>query len=84
VIEQSFGMLKMKWQILLKQSKIIVACMALHNVIRDHDLDDSDFQLDVQDDSDPTSQPSYDEGTISSDETDMSALCDVIAAAMVV
>jgi hypothetical protein len=62
----------MKWRILLhlpsypvqKQSKIIVACVALHNFIRDHDLDDSIFQLDVQDDSDPTSQPSYDEGTV--------------------
>lgn len=39
VIERSFGVLKMKWRILLdlasfpeeKQSKIIMACMALHN-----------------------------------------------------
>jgi hypothetical protein len=51
VIEQSFGVLKMKWRILLhlpsypieKQSKIIVACMTLHNFIRGHNLDDSDF-----------------------------------------
>jgi hypothetical protein len=56
--------------------------MALHNFIRDHDLDDSDFQLDLQDDSDPRSQPSYGEGTVLDDETDMSALCDAIAAAM--
>jgi hypothetical protein len=82
----------MKWQILLhlpsypvqKQSKIIVACMALHNFIRDHDLDDSIFQLDVQDDSDPTSQPSYDEGTVSGDETDMRVLRDAIAIGMAV
>jgi hypothetical protein len=41
VIERSFGVLKMKWRILLhmpsyaphKQSQIIVACMALHNFI---------------------------------------------------
>jgi hypothetical protein len=51
VIERSFGVLKMKWRIQLhlpsypveKQSKIIVACMTLHNFIRDHNLDDSDF-----------------------------------------
>jgi hypothetical protein len=58
--------------------------MALHNFIRDHDLDDSIFQLDVQDDSDPTSQPSYDEGTVSGDETDMRALRDAIAIGMAV
>jgi hypothetical protein len=65
-----------------KQSKIIVAYMSLHNFIRDHDLDDSDFQSDVQDDSDPRSCPG--EGTISGDENDMSALRDAIAAALVV
>jgi hypothetical protein len=58
--------------------------MTLHNFIRNHNLDYSDFQLDVQDDSDPTSQPSYDEGTVSGDETDTGALCDAIAAAMAV
>jgi hypothetical protein len=58
--------------------------MTLHNFIRNHNLDYSDFQLDVQDDSDPTSQPSYDEGTVSDDETDTGALCDAIAAAMAV
>jgi hypothetical protein len=49
------------------------------NLIRDHDLD---FQLDVQEDSDPTSQPSYDEGIVSGDETDMCALRDSIARGM--
>jgi hypothetical protein len=58
--------------------------MTLHNFIRDHDLDNSDFQLDIQNDSDPTSKPSYDEGTVSGDETDMSALRDSIATAMTV
>ena len=43
VIGRSFGVLKIKWRILLdlpsypmpKQSQIIIACMALHNFIRD-------------------------------------------------
>ena len=53
VIERSFGVLKMKWRILLdlpsypttKQSQIIIACMALHNFIRDSYLGDEDFDL---------------------------------------
>ena len=53
VIELSFGVLKMKWRILLdlpsypmpKQSQIIIACMALHNFIRDSFLRDADFDL---------------------------------------
>ena len=52
MIERSFGVLKMKWRILLKlpkysvnkQSKIIVACMTLHNFIRDNNINDADFQ----------------------------------------
>jgi hypothetical protein len=51
VIERSFGVLKMKWRILLslpsfslkKQSKIIIACITLHNFIRDSALHDRDF-----------------------------------------
>ena len=43
IVERSFGVLKMKWRILLKvpsypmskQSEIIVACMTLHNLIRE-------------------------------------------------
>ena len=46
----------MKWHILLKlpkysvnkQSKIIVACMALHNFIRDNNINDADFQSHVK------------------------------------
>jgi len=65
VIEWSFGVLKLKWRILLnlpsypvnKQSKIIVACMALHNFIREADLEDPDFESIVQDDS---PRPTYD------------------------
>ena len=51
VIERSFGVLKMKWRILLqmpsyaphKQSQIIVACMALHNFVRTSGIVDRDF-----------------------------------------
>jgi hypothetical protein len=51
VIEYSFGVLKMKWHILLdvpsypieKQKKIIIVYMALHNFIRDSNLSDDDF-----------------------------------------
>jgi hypothetical protein len=51
VIEQSFGVLKMKWRILLniqkfpeqKQTRIIVARMALHNFIRDSRIVDREF-----------------------------------------
>ena len=52
VIERSFGVLKMKWRILLampsynmdKQTQIIIACMALHNFIRDSALRDELFE----------------------------------------
>jgi hypothetical protein len=51
-IERSFGVLKNKWQILMhmpsyppkKQSKIISACMGLHNFIRESRLEDKDFR----------------------------------------
>jgi hypothetical protein len=51
VVERAFGVLKMKWRILLKvpiyppakQARIIVACMALHNFIRDSKLMDEHF-----------------------------------------
>ena len=53
VIERSFGILKMKWRILLgipaypmrTQSKIILACMALHSFIRESALADADFNV---------------------------------------
>lgn len=52
VIERSFGVLKIKWRILLdlpsysmpKQSQIILACMALHNFVRENDKKDWDFE----------------------------------------
>jgi hypothetical protein len=51
-IERAFGILKMKWQMLLKMPKysidtqkmIVAACMALHNYIRAHDREDVHFQ----------------------------------------
>ena len=53
VIERSFGVLKMKWRILLdlpsypmaNQSQIIMACMAVHNFIRESALADTDFDM---------------------------------------
>jgi hypothetical protein len=90
VIEQSFRVLKMKWCILLylpsydvdKQAKIIVGCMGLHNFIREYNLDDSDFELDVQDIGHGSQSSLAGEGT-SGDEIDMGALCEAIAVAMV-
>jgi hypothetical protein len=57
VIERSFGVLKMKWRILLdlpsypmrKQSQIIMACMAIHNFIRESALPDTEFDMCDQD-----------------------------------
>jgi hypothetical protein len=51
VVERAFGVLKMKWRILLSiphydpltQTKIITACMCLHNFIRDSKLYDDHF-----------------------------------------
>jgi hypothetical protein len=90
VIEHSFGVLKMKWRILLslpsfsrkKQSKIIIACMTLHNFIRDSALHDRYF-----DELGPNSlghDVSVGESSSStSDELDMSAFQDAIANALV-
>ena len=51
VIERSFGVLKQKWRILKgissfstrTQKHIVLACMALHNFIRDSKLHDEEF-----------------------------------------
>jgi hypothetical protein len=53
VIEWSFGVLKMKWRMLLSmpqfsirnQTRIIVACMALHNFIRESIIVDREFAM---------------------------------------
>jgi hypothetical protein len=95
VIERSFGVLKMKWRILHhlpsypmeKQIKIIIACMALHNFIRDSALDDElfpqcvaneDFVPDV--DEATTSQPHVN----GEEESDMNILHDTIADGLMV
>ena len=51
VIKRSFGVLKQKWRILKgissfstrAQKHIVLACMALHNFIRDNKLHDKEF-----------------------------------------
>ncbi|XP_038714981.1 protein ANTAGONIST OF LIKE HETEROCHROMATIN PROTEIN 1-like [Tripterygium wilfordii] len=51
IIERTFGVMKKKWLILTRmpsykfctQVKIVVACMALHNFIRRHVIEDEDF-----------------------------------------
>jgi hypothetical protein len=66
VIERSFGVLKMKWQILYnmppysmyKQKMIVVATMVLHNFIREHRIEDLDF---AQFDRDPDYVPTIPE-----------------------
>lgn len=81
----------MKWRILLqlpsypieKQSMIIVACMALHNFIRDNAINDEHFETYVEDSSGVGSQVPTTDGTVSADDIDMSAFCDAIASALV-
>ena len=93
VIERSFGVLKMKWRILLhlpcykmwKQSMIIIACMALHNFIRDSALTDHCFQ---RCDEDEEYVPSVSEASSSQtssqgqEEYDMNGFRDIIANAL--
>jgi hypothetical protein len=53
VIERSFGVLKNKWRILFNltsypmtnESKIIIACMAIHNFIRESAMTDEEFDM---------------------------------------
>jgi hypothetical protein len=93
VIERAFGVLKMKWRILLdvpsfpmhKQSKIIIACMAIHNFIRESAVADMDFDLcDSHENFVPMAQPStsqqYVQNTHAGEEDrDMNAFRDEIA-----
>jgi hypothetical protein len=89
VIERSFGVLKMKWRILRQipsfssknQSRIIVACMALHNFIRESDMNDEHFVTYVQGNSDE--DPTNDDASLAEDDTDMCAFRDALAAALV-
>jgi hypothetical protein len=90
VIERSFGVVKMKWRILLnlpsfslrKQSKIIITCMALHNFTRDSAIHDRDFDQIVP--KNLVNDVHLDDSSSStSDELDMSAFQDAIAIALV-
>jgi hypothetical protein len=90
VIERSFGVVKMKWRILLnlpsfslrKQSKIIIACMALHNFIRDNVIHDRYFDQFVT--TNLVNDLHLGESSSStSDELDMSAFRDVISTVLV-
>jgi hypothetical protein len=91
VIERSFGVLKIKWRILLnlpsfsirKQSKIIISCMALHNFIRDSVIHDREFDQYVPSTSHVHDVPASESSTSTSDELDMSAFRDAIANALV-
>jgi hypothetical protein len=74
VIERSFEVLKMKWRILLdlpsypmaKQSSIILACMALHNFIRESAIADRDFELVDRDENFvPMAEPSSSQRNVS-------------------
>uniref|UniRef100_A0A0A8YRV6 Uncharacterized protein n=1 Tax=Arundo donax TaxID=35708 RepID=A0A0A8YRV6_ARUDO len=93
VIERSFGVLKMKWRILLdlpscpqkKQTKIILACMALHNFIRESAMRDEAFNMVDQDDNfKPIAEASSSQGNgannhLGDEDVNMNAFRDSIA-----
>jgi hypothetical protein len=73
VTERAFRVLKMKWSIMLdlhsypmqKQSKIIIACMTIHNFIRESDVADIDFnKSDTHENIIPMSQASTSQGNV--------------------
>ena len=81
VIERAFGVLKMKWQILLKmpnysmdkQKMIVASYMTLHNYIREHDHGDEHFLMcDRDPDYVPTIPSRYQKYAISQDASDAS------------
>ena len=57
--------------------------MALHNFIRDNNINDVDFQSHIQEDGTNGPESSSNEGSDFEDDMDMSALRDAIATAMV-
>lgn len=93
VIERSFGVLKMKWRILLaiptypleKQSKIILACMALHNFIRESALSDQEFDKCDEDENYMPMPPQNHPGQScdSTQDIDMNAFRDTICNALI-
>ena len=94
VIEQSFGVLKMKWRILLglphyserKQTQIVLACCGLHNFIIENDCDDVDFNRDEPEVALPEPEENDDEpdeyvtAAPVDEDVNMNALRDEIAA----
>src|SRR5688572_29284847 len=94
-VERSFGVLKMKWRILLKvpsypipkQSQIIVACMALHNFIRESHMEDEDFDRCDRDENyvpreASTSQPPPQNTQSRNEDTNMNVFRDQIASSL--
>ncbi|KAL6629467.1 hypothetical protein ACP70R_029232 [Stipagrostis hirtigluma subsp. patula] len=96
VVERAFGVLKEKWRILKeipsfplgKQTHIIVACMALHNFIRDSAMHDEDFAyFDEEDEAvgEEKEDIVVDEGSVPEDEgntVDMNKFHDELAYAL--
>ena len=92
VIERSFGCLKMKWRILegipsypvIKQKKIVSACVALHNYIRDSALRDEHFEMFEGEEyvQDEVGGGGVDNAPSSQDDGTMGAVRDVIAASL--
>jgi hypothetical protein len=93
-IERSFGVLKMKWRMLLdmpkfsarKQTRIIVACMALHNFIRESRIADREFDMcDADANYFPmphSSQDNWPEDEPLAEDTNMNAFRDELANAL--
>ena len=78
VIEQSFGLLKMKWQILYKvpsypiykQKMIVVSTMVLHNFIREHGGDEDFARFDRDPNFIPTIPKRYNKYVVPSSASD--------------
>jgi hypothetical protein len=102
VIERAFGVLKQKWRILKAmpsfsprtQKHIIIACMALHNFIRDSALHDDEFEKCDEDedyipegeddiDGQQVEEQGVDEVLEEENEVDMNTIRDNIANALV-
>ena len=79
----------MNWRILLqipsfpprKQSQIIVACMALHNFIRENDINDEHFMIIYVEDS--SDEDPLENSSLTTDDIDMCAFRDALASASV-
>ena len=87
VIEHAFGVLKQKWRILKampsfpprRQKHIFIACMALHNFIRDSKLEDEDYMPEA---AQATTQAQGDDVPEEENEVTMNTIRDMIANAL--